>query len=83
MMTKASSGALLTHHPASHPLQVLTDKKDFEALMKKPGKVVVDYMASWWVACVAVFRVEGHASCKSTITTFASDTVIKHLARPS
>ena len=39
--------ALLLNQPATCPLQVLTDKKDFEALMQKPGKVVVDYMASW------------------------------------
>eukprot|EP00891_Asterochloris_glomerata_P003401 jgi/Astpho2/3401/Aster-04735 len=32
-------------------LKVLTDKKDFEALMQKPGKVVVDYMASWCGKC--------------------------------
>ena len=89
MMTKAVSGALLACQPASHPLQVLTDKKDFEALMKKPGKVVVDYMASWWVACVAVSRIEGLlacCSCKSTITksTCLRHCDIKHLkARPS
>ena len=47
MTPKASRGALLMRQPVSHPLQVLTDKKDFEALMRKPGKVVVDYMASW------------------------------------
>ena len=47
VMPKASHGALRMRQTASHPLQVLTDKKDFEALKQKPGKVVVDYMASW------------------------------------